>query len=97
MDTKSKSLILFLAQAKDRQVASFLKIADLEQIHALKEATLNLLLGNLPIDEEEKGQLKKHKNFLREFARKGSKCDLSRKAKVLKIVLKTATAALKGQ
>ena len=54
MDKKNKSLLLFLADASDRQLSKFLSIADRNQIYALKEATLNLLLGNIKISEEEK-------------------------------------------
>ena len=66
MDAKSKSLLLYLSEATDKQLSSFLKIADKGQILVLKETVLNLLLGNLPITEEDKKALKKYKNFLRE-------------------------------
>ena len=95
MDAKSKSLLLYLSEATDKQLSSFLKIADKGQILVLKETVLNLLLGNLPITEEDKKALKKYKNFLREFARKGSKSDIKRRAKVIKLVLRVAAPVLK--
>ena len=95
MDAKSKSLLLYLSEATDKQLSSFLKIADKGQILVLKETVFNLLLGNLPITEEDKKALKKYKNFLREFARKGSKSDIKRKAKVIKLVLRAAAPVLK--
>ena len=95
MDAKSKSLLLYLSEATDKQLSSFLKIADKGQILVLKEMVLNLLLGNLPITEEDKKALKKYKNFLREFARKGSKSDIKRRAKVIKLVLRVAAPVLK--
>ena len=49
MDAKSKSLLLYLSEATDKQLSSFLKIADKGQILVLKETVFNLLLGNLPI------------------------------------------------
>ena len=95
MDAKSKSLLLYLSEATDKQLSSFLKIADKGQILVLKETVFNLLLENLPITEEDKKALKKYKNFLREFARKGSKSDIKRKAKVIKLVLRVAAPVLK--
>ena len=95
MDAKSKSLLLYLSEATDKQLSSFLKIADKGQILVLKETVFNLLLGNLPITEEDKKALKKYKNFLREFACKGSKSDIKRKAKVIKLVLRVAAPVLK--
>ena len=95
MDAKSKSLLLYLSEATDKQLSSFLKIADKGQILVLKETVLNLLLGNLPITEQDKKALKKYKNFLREFARKGSKSDIKRRAKVIKLVLRVAAPVLK--
>ena len=95
MDAKSKYLLLYLAEASDKQLSSFLKIADRGQILCLKETVFNLLLGNLPVTEEDKKALKRYKNFLREFAHKGSKADLSRKAKAIKLVLKLAGPVLK--
>ena len=95
MDAKSKSLLLYLSEATDKQLSSFLKIADKGQILVLKETVLNLLLGNLPITEEDKKALKKYKYFLREFARKGSKSDIKRRAKVIKLVLRVAAPVLK--
>ena len=95
MDAKSKSLLIYLSEATDKQLSSFLKIADKGQILVLKEAVFNLLLGNLQITEEDKKALKKYKNFLREFARKGSKSDIKRRAKVFKLVLRVAAPVLK--
>ena len=95
MDAKSKSLLLYLSEATNKQLSLFLKIADKGQILVLKETVFNLLLGNLPITEEDKKALKKYKNFLREFARKGSKSDIKRKAKVIKLVLRVAAPVLK--
>ena len=54
MDVKSKSLLLYLSEATDKQLLSSLKIADRAQILVLKETMFNLLLGNLPITEEDK-------------------------------------------
>ena len=88
--------MLFLTEASDRQVNAFLKIADRSQIYVLKEATLNLLLGNLPVAEEEKKKLKRHKSFLRQFAQKGSKVDLKGKAKIIKLILKIADPAIRA-
>ena len=56
---------------------------------------LNLLLENLPVTEEDKKALKKYKNFLREFARKGSKSDIKGRTKVIKLVLRIAAPILK--
>ena len=96
MDNKSKSILLFLAEASDKQASSFLKVADRGQIFILKETTLNLLLGNIPLTEDEKAKLKRYKNFLREFSQKGSKLDLSRKAKAINLITKLAIPTLKG-
>ena len=95
MDAKSKSLLLYLSEATDKQLSSFLKIADKRQILVLKETVFNLLLGNLPITEEDKKALKKYKNFLREFPSKGSKSDVKRRTKVIKLVLSIAVPVLK--
>ena len=95
MDAKSKSLLLYLSEATDKQLSSFLKIADKGQILVLKETLFNLLLENLPITEEDKKALKKYKNFLREFARKGSKSEVKRRTKVIKVVLRIAAPVLK--
>ena len=95
MDKRNKSLLLYLAEASDRQLSAFLKIADRDQIYALKEATLNLLLGNLPVTEEAKKKLKRHKKFLRAFAQKGSNADLKGKAKIIKVILKVAGPAVR--
>ena len=95
MDTKSKSLLLYLSEATDKQLSSFLKIADKGQILVLKETVFNLLLENLPITEKDKKALKKYRNFLREFARKGSKGDVKRRTKVIKLVLRIAAPVLK--
>ena len=96
MDARSKYLLLHLAEASDKQLSSFLKIADRNQILAIKEATLNLLLGHFEISKEEKKSLGKHKKFLRNFADKERKTDLSRKAKIIKQVLSLALPTLKG-
>lgn len=96
MEARTKYLLLYLAEASDKQLSSFLKIADRGQILAIKEATLNLLLGHFEITEEEKRALGRHKRFLRDFAQKGYKSDLSRKAKIIKRVLKLAVPTLKG-
>ena len=95
MDAKSKSLLLYLSEATDKQLSSFLKIADKGKILVLKETVFNLLLGNLPITEEDKKALEKYKNFLREFARKGSKSEVKRRTKVIKLVLRIAAPVLK--
>ena len=54
MELRDKLLLLYLAETSDKQLSSFLKIADRKQILAIKEVSLNLLLGNLTVTEEEK-------------------------------------------
>ena len=95
MDAKSKHLLLYLAEASDKQLSSFLKIADRGQILCLKETVFNLLLANVPVTEEDKKALKSYKNFLREFAHKGSETNLSKMAKATKLLLKIAGPVLK--
>ena len=93
MDAKSKHLLLYLAEASDKQLSSFLKIADRGQILCLKETVFNLLFSKMT--EEDKKALKRYNNFLREFVHKGSKTNLSRKTKAIKHILKIAGPVLK--
>ena len=95
MDARSKNLLLYLSEATDKQLSNFLKIADKGQILILKETVFNLLLGNIPVTEEEKKSLKKYKTFLRDFASKRSKSKV--KAKAIKLVLRIAAPAIKGR
>ena len=95
MDARSKNLLLYLAEATDKQLSNFLKIADKGQILILKETVFNLLLDNIPVTEEEKKSLSKYKTFLRDFASKRSKSKVNTKA--IKLVLSIAAPALKGR
>ena len=54
MDAKCKKLLLYLPEASDKQISSYMKIANRGQILSLNETVFNLLLGNIPLTEEDK-------------------------------------------
>lgn len=55
--------------------------AEKGEIIALQEIVQNLLSGNIPLNNKQKGNLKKHKSLLRKIVKK---CSLRKKKSLLK-------------
>ena len=91
MAQRNKHLLLYLAEASEKQFRSFIKISDRQQILALREVVANLLKGNIPIDDKDRKALRRQRIFLRQLVEKGANPkDLSSKTKVLKKILSLA-------
>ena len=91
MAQRNKNLLLYLAEANEKQFKNFIKVFDKQQIGALREVVANLLKGNIPVEEKDLKSFKRQRIFLREFAHKGcNTCVLSNKSKLLRKILSLA-------
>ena len=91
MAQKNKHLLLYLAEANEKQFKNFIKVFDKQQIGALREVVANLLKGNIPLEEKDLKSFKRQRIFLRKFVQKGSSaCSLSNKSKLLRKILSLA-------
>jgi hypothetical protein len=75
-----KDLLYFLSKSKPKEIKSILESVDPKFIQLLCETTHNLLLGNIPLNDEKLKQLKKYKTKIRKLC---SKNTLETKKKLL--------------
>lgn len=67
---KHKSFLTLISNSKPKQIKSLINSSNNKTIHFLCELCHNLLVGNLPIKEDEKLKLKKFKLRLRKLCLK---------------------------
>jgi hypothetical protein len=65
------AILKIFIEAKPKLRKSLLENGNKVLIQALCECVLNILLGNVNIDDEQKDKLRKHKNLLRNISKKG--------------------------
>ena len=75
-----KELLHFLSKSKPKQIKALLDSIDPKFIQILCETTHNLLIGNIPLNQDNINQLKRHKSKLRKLC---SKTTLENKKKIL--------------
>lgn len=65
-----KDLLIALHTLKPKYQKALLKSCDEEEINCICECIYNVLQGKVPLKEEEKKSLNKHKSLLRKLVRK---------------------------
>jgi hypothetical protein len=73
-----------LQSAKPPLRKAIISAADKEVIYALCEIIENLLLGNIPLSESQKNQLRKYRTQLRQVAQRGGGGVTAKRAALLK-------------
>ena len=95
MAAEQKHFLSFLNDCTDKQFKLLLKNVTKEQIIGLREVVLNILRGNIPLEEGSRRWLIKHKTFLRNFAYKGAtRKNLLKHIKSIAIALTIAKEAI---
>lgn len=91
-----KEFLLFLASLTHHQLKAILSKLTRSQVKSLREVSLNLLQGNIPLTEDDKKKLKPYKKFLRELSVKNVKrSKLSKYSRAWHIILKLANLILR--
>lgn len=75
-----KELLYFLSKSKPKQIRALLESIDPKFIQILCETTHNLLIGNIPLNQDKIYQLKKYKSKFRKLC---SKSSIENKKKIL--------------
>jgi len=68
---KHRAVLQVLQSAKPPLRKAIISAADKEVIYALCEIVENLLLGNIPLSESQKNQLKRYRKVLYQIAQRG--------------------------
>ena len=71
LNEEQVSILKIIFHAKPELRKSLLKNADKQLVTTLCECVLNILLGNVPINNSPKEKLVKHKTFLRHIVKTG--------------------------
>ncbi|KAF4517303.1 hypothetical protein B566_EDAN008638 [Ephemera danica] len=64
------AVLKIVLNAEPKLRNAILKFADKNLVQTICECVLNVLLGNVPLDEEEKKKFRKHKTILRKIVKK---------------------------
>ena len=92
---KEKDFLLSLTKLTLSQLRKISSKFSRSQIKAIREVVLNLVSGNIPVDEKDKRTLSHYKKFLRELARRNIKrSKFSRYCRALLVLLKAAAPIL---
>ena len=67
---QNEPFIHLLARSRPKRRKSLLKQATREELTSLFEICLNILKGNMPLNQTEYQRLKKHRNIIRKLANK---------------------------
>lgn len=85
---KFKYFMVTFTQFNTKQHKALLKFIGKDQLLALREVTVNLLRGNIPISDKQKQNLKVYKKFLYCLATKSvNRSELAKKVKVIASLL----------
>lgn len=68
---KDATLLTALIHATAKERKALLKACNISRIRSVCECAYNLLRGNIPLSDERKQQLRKHKQALRRLVKRG--------------------------
>jgi hypothetical protein len=91
---KHKEFLCFLQKANKKQLAALVKNADNDQIACICEIAMNVLQGNVKLQESKRRELKKYRQFLRFMSKKSNpiskkKVKLQRGGWILPLLIST--------